>query len=77
MPLESRFLSATIDEITNSTAWMLKINYNYYGLYQYTDCFVYGSQDNCIKKLCLERCNKAITIKNKTNIVIDINPDKL
>tara|TARA_R110000851_G_scaffold103602_1_gene220823 strand:+ start:237 stop:467 length:231 start_codon:yes stop_codon:yes gene_type:complete len=75
--LEKRFLNATIDEIPNSTAWVLKVTYNYYGLYQYTDCFVYGTQDDCIKKLCLERCHNLITIKNKTNIVIDINPDKL
>jgi hypothetical protein len=75
MPLEKRFLNSTINEIQNSTAWVLKINYNYYGLYQYTDCFVYGTQDACIKKLCLERCNNLIIITNKQNIEVNINPD--
>ncbi len=74
--LEKQFTKATIDEIRDSNAWMLKITYNYYGMYSYTDCFVYGSQDLCIKKLCLERCHGSIIIKNKLNVDIDINPDK-
>jgi hypothetical protein len=74
--LEKKFLTASIRELDNSAAWVLKITYSYYGLYEYTDCFVYPSQDLCIKKLCLERCHGIVEIKNKTNVSINIDPDK-
>jgi hypothetical protein len=73
--LEKKFISAEIQEIKDSAAWMLKITYSYYGLYAYTDCFVYSSQDACIKKLCLERCHGVINITDKNNGSISIDPN--
>jgi hypothetical protein len=73
--LESKFLSAQINEIKDSSAWVLKITYSYYGLYTYTDVFVYSSQDACVKKLCLERCHGVVSIADKNNVVISIDPD--
>jgi hypothetical protein len=73
--LEKKFISAEIQEIKDSTAWILKVTYSYYGLYTYTDCFVYASQDACIKKLCLERCHGVINITDKNNQSISISPD--
>jgi hypothetical protein len=73
--LESKFLNAQINEIKDSSAWVLKITYSYYGLYTYTDVFVYSSQDSCVKKLCLERTHGILDITDKNNNKVFIDPD--
>jgi hypothetical protein len=73
--LESKFILATINEIKDSSAWVLKITYSYYGLYTFTDVFVYSSQDACVRKLCMERCHGVVDIKNKENVSVFIDPD--
>jgi hypothetical protein len=73
--LESKFILATINEIKDSSAWVLTITYSYYGLYTFTDVFVYSSQDACVKKLCIERCHGEVDITNKENVSVFIDPD--
>jgi hypothetical protein len=77
MPLEARFIDAEISEMKTTPAWLLKINYSYYNLYSYTDCFVFGTVDQCIRKLTIERCKSGkLKITNKQNAEVDIDPDK-
>ena len=76
MPLEARFIDAEISEMKTTTAWLLKINYSYYSLYSYTDCFVYGTMEQCIRKLSIERCKSGLKITNKQNAEVSIDPDK-
>ena len=73
--LDQRFEKASIQEMKTGTAWILKITYSYYGLYSYTDCFVYDSMEKCIRKLMLERCHNTIEIKNKNAAEVKVDPD--
>ena len=77
MPLEARFQNAEITEMKTTSAWLLKINYSYYNLYSYTDCFVFGTMEQCIRKLAIERCKSGeLKITNKQNSEVNIDPDK-
>jgi hypothetical protein len=71
--LNRRFTNATISELKNGVCWILTVHYSYYNMYNYSDTFVYPTMEECIKKLCLERCDQKLIIKNKENIVVDIN----
>ena len=59
--LEKRFLYASITGI-NQNAWVLKITYNFYGLYNYDETFTFGSIEEAKNKLILERCHNNIQI---------------
>lgn len=61
MPLDKKFNYAQIIEI-NPTAYKLTICYSYYSLYNFKNVFVYKTLEECINKLCLERCNNKIEI---------------
>lgn len=76
MPLEARFQTASITEMKTTAAWLLKINYSYYNLYCYTDCFVFGTMEQCIRKLALERCKSGeLKIISKQDVAVNIDPD--
>jgi hypothetical protein len=62
MPLDKKFNYAEILEI-NQTAFKLTICYSYYSLYTFKTVFVYKTQQECIHRLCLERCDSKIEIK--------------
>jgi hypothetical protein len=71
--LSHRFDSAAILEIS-PTAFKLSIQYSYYGLYGYTDVFVYKSQIDCINKLVLERTGGNLVITKANGEEFKINP---
>jgi hypothetical protein len=74
--LSHRFDSATILEISPQ-AFKLSVTYSYYGLYAYTDVWVYKSQIECVNRLLLERCsggNLLITKANGEAVKIDPGP---
>jgi hypothetical protein len=75
MPLDKKFNSAEIVEISN-TAYKLTINYSYYSLYTFKTVFVYKSQLECIHRLCLERCNNKIQIKKADGNLVELDCGK-
>ncbi len=72
--LDRRFLNAEIKELGNSGAWCLKVNYSFYNLYEFTEVFVFKSQQECERKLLVERCHGYLTVKDKNDNPINIEP---
>jgi len=72
--LDRRFLNATITELANSGAWTLKVKYSFYNLYEYSDIFVYKSQQECERKLLVERCHGYLKIIDKNSNTVNIEP---
>ena len=72
--LDRRFISATITELANSGAWTLKVKYSFYNLYEYSDIFVYKSQQECERKLLVERTHGYLTIIDKNSNPVNIEP---
>ena len=69
--LEKRFVRANITGV-NNTAWVLKITYNYYGLYDYNETFVYETLEACKTKLILERCHNQIQILDAQGKTVEL-----
>ena len=74
--LDRRFISATITEMGNSSAWCLRIKYSFYNLYDFTEVYVFKSQQECERKLLTERCHNFLTIKDKNGTAINIEPSE-
>lgn len=75
MPLDRKFISAEITEMAKGQAWICSITYSFYGLYEFTNTWVFNTQQECERKLLLERCNGFLTIKNKLGNIVSIKPD--
>lgn len=73
MPLDAKFIKAEITGVS-ANAWKLSIHYNYYGLYTYTDVFVYDTQQKAKDRLILERCQNKIKIIDNTGNNITLEP---
>jgi len=73
MPLDKKYVSATISEMADGAAWCARISYSYYGLYNFTDVFVYKTQLECEHRVLMERCPN-LMVTNKNNVAIDITP---
>ena len=71
--LEKRFICASIKEITPQ-CFKLTIKYDYYGLYEFDNVFVYKTLVEAKDRLIVERCNNKIEIINSkgetTSIVV-------
>jgi hypothetical protein len=72
MPLDKKFNYAEILEI-NPTAFKLTICYSYYSLYTFKTVFVYKTQEECLHRLCLERCSNKITITKQSGDLVSLN----
>ena len=72
--LSKQFISATITTIKTGNAFKLLLIYSYFNLYEYTECFVYPSLQECLHRLILERCNNNIFITDKDGTEIKIDP---
>jgi len=59
MPLDRRFVRATITELAPTT-FKLEITYSWYNLYEYTTTFVFPTLNDCICRLCVERCSAGV-----------------
>ncbi len=75
MPLEARFIDAEILEI-NPNAFKLSINYNYYGMYNFSNVYVYKTELECVYRLVLERCNNQLKISKTDGTEKKIDPGK-
>ena len=73
MTLARQFVKAEINELIANT-WQLLITYSYYGLYQYSEAFIFTNMNEAVQKLAIERCGGAlrITDANNVNVVIGI-----
>ena len=69
--LERAFQSAEIKQVNNS-CYKLTIKYSYYGLYDYSDVFVYKTLQETKDRLIIERCHGHINIIGENNTAIDI-----
>lgn len=74
--LDRRFLSATISELGSSSAWCLRIKYSFYNLYDFTEVYVFKSQQECERKLLVERTHGFLSIKDKNGQAINIEPSE-
>ena len=70
--LNRRFTNATISELKNGVCWILTIHYSYYNMYNYSDTFVFPTMEEAIRKLCLERTDSKLIIKDKNNVAVNI-----
>lgn len=74
MTLDKRFISATISQLANGQAWELRINYSYYGLYEYDEVHVYQSLDDAKNRLLIERTGGRIVVLDKDKRQVSIRP---
>ena len=60
--------------MTNAQAWKLTVKYSFYNLYEFTESFVYATQQACERKLLAERCRGFLTITKKDGEIVSIEP---
>ena len=61
MPLEERFVSASIKEVAPSV-WKAILTYSYYGLYEFKKVYVYKSLQECKDRVLIQRCPGIIIV---------------
>jgi len=72
MPMDQRFVRATLDEVMEG-AWVLRVVYSYYGLYEYVETFTLRSLAAAKDRLLTIRCpgeSLRITSHDNINIVL-------
>jgi hypothetical protein len=74
MPLDKRFVSSRITQLSNGQAWELRITYSYYGLYNYDITHVYASLEEAKNKLIIERTAGHVVILDKDRREVSITP---
>jgi len=76
MPMDKRFVKAEIRELAKGNAWVLKIVYSYFSLYEYTEVWCYSTMLECQNKLIIERTQGFLTITDKNAQPIKILPEE-
>ena len=71
MTLARQFVKAEILEVVSGT-FKLEITYGYYGLFTFTESFIYNTLNEAVNKLAVERCNGHLRITDHSgmNVVL-------